>query len=64
MLKELTSRQVNSIDKILSSSYEESLINLSISLTLKDRQAAEYLRDMLTLTLDDADLEKDFEIEE
>jgi hypothetical protein len=64
MLKELTSRQVNSIVKILSSSYEESLINLSISLTLKDRQAAEYLRDMLTLTLDDADLEKDFEIEE
>ena len=64
MLKELTSRQVNSIVKILSSSYEESLINLSISLTLKDRKAAEYLRDMLTLTLDDADLEKDFEIEE
>jgi hypothetical protein len=63
-IKELTNRQINSIVKTLSSSYEESLIELSMSLVLKDRNAADYLRDMLTMSLDDPELEEHFGVEE
>ena len=64
MIKKLTTRQINSIVKTLSSSYEESLIELSMSLVLKDRNAADYLRDMLTMSLDDPELEEHFGVEE
>jgi hypothetical protein len=63
-IKKLTNRQINSIVKTLSSSYEESLIELSMSLVLKDRNAADYLRDMLTMSLDDPELEEHFGVEE
>ena len=64
MLKELTTRQIDNMVKNLSSSYEESLINLSISLVLKDRHAADYLRDMLTMSLNDPELEELFGVEQ
>jgi hypothetical protein len=64
MIKNLTTRQINGIVKTLSSSYEESLIELSMSLVLKDRNAADYLRDMLTMSLDDPELEEHFGNEE
>ena len=64
MIKNLTTRQINSIVNTLSSSYEESLIELSMSLVLKDRNAADYLRDMLTMSLDDPELEEHFGVEE
>ena len=63
-IKELTPRQINSIVKNLSSSYEESLIDLSISLVLKDRQSAEYLGTMIKMCLEDADLLEHFGAEE
>jgi hypothetical protein len=63
-IKKLTNRQINSIVKTLSSSYEESLIELSMSLVLKDRNAADYLRDMLTMSLDDPELEEHFGVKE
>tara|TARA_R110000868_G_scaffold380701_1_gene646724 strand:+ start:1073 stop:1267 length:195 start_codon:yes stop_codon:yes gene_type:complete len=64
MIKKLTTRQINGIVNTLSSSYEESLIELSMSLVLKDRNAADYLRDMLTMSLDDSELEEHFGVEE
>jgi hypothetical protein len=63
-IRQLTTRQINSIVNTLSSSYEESLIELSMSLVLKDRNAADYLRDMLTMSLDDPELEEHFGVEE
>ena len=62
--KELTTRQINGMVKTLSSSYEESLIDLGMSLVLKDRQAANYLRDTLTMCLNDPELEDDFGVEQ
>ena len=65
MLKELSNKQITTIVKNVSSTYEESLINLSIELVLKDRQSAEYLCDMLQLALDDHELAIDLkELEE
>ena len=59
MLKELSNKQITTIVKNVSSTYEESLINLSIELVLNDRQSAEYLCDVLRMTLDDHELETD-----
>jgi hypothetical protein len=64
MPKELSKRQVNTIVNNLSSTYEESLIDICISLVIKDRYTADYLRDMLDITLNDTELLTDLGVEE
>ena len=58
MIKELSKKQIATMVKNISSSYEESLIDFSLELVINDRQSAEYLCEMLRLTLDDEDIKE------
>jgi hypothetical protein len=67
MRKSLSKKQISTMVKNVSSTYEESLIDFSIELVINDREAAEYLCHMLRSSLDDGDIknfiEEEFEAE-
>ena len=68
MRKSLSRKQITTMVKNVSSTYDESLIDFSIELVINDREAAEYLCDTLRSSLDDEDIknfiEEKFGVEE
>jgi ligand-binding sensor protein len=68
MRKSLSRKQITTMVKNVSSTYDESLIDFSIELVINDREAAEYLCDTLRSSLDDEDIknfiEEEFGVEE